>query len=77
MADFTTTSPASGLVIKALVLVAVVAVAGLAGSYLMRDGTSDAHGAVTARAMSVPDKIVDKLQTPVTPLDKSTRNVAS
>jgi len=42
MGAFTTTSPASGYIISALIAVAVIAVAGLAGSYLTADrGVSD------------------------------------
>ncbi len=40
MAAFTTTSPASGYIINTLMAIAVAAMAGLAGSYLLADRNS-------------------------------------
>ncbi len=69
MAAFTTTSPASGLVIKTLILVAVVAIGALAGSYLMQDSASgadvdDVVGVQSAPVQPSPAKVVDRLSPP-------------
>ncbi len=69
MAAFTTTSPASGLVIKTLILVAVVAIGALAGSYLMQDSASgadvdDVVGTQSAPVQPSLAKAVDRLSPP-------------
>ena len=59
MAAFTTTSPASGYIINSLMVVAVIAIAGLVGSYVTED-------------RAAPDPLADVAHLP---LDAATPNI--
>jgi hypothetical protein len=81
LADFTTTSTASGNIINILALIAIIAVVALGGLYLSQDHRTsgqrigDAIGALPAG----PDKAVDKLhdQSPAANIKRNLKDAAS
>ena len=59
MAAFTTTSPASTYVINTLVLIAVLAVAGVIASYVMLNHTPTGPSAAVATTQAAPATLAE------------------